>query len=268
MKSYNAALALAGFVSSVAAHGYISSPSPRQPGAGLKAACGDGVFNTQSSDKFGNVQGSIQNFQGSQPDCRIWQCKGVPFADASEIRAPHDGVANVSVVSTKSDKVIGQPLISFDKYALISVPMSEHPEWTSFNITMPDVSNECATAGDCVIQWYWNAASIDQTYEACIDFTMGRGSASSPSQPSSRPASSPASVASSSAAPTPTAPAATPTTASAGAGSGSGAVPQTFTITTLIAWLKENAGSNAADKVRRVVAAKGEHVRAFRIQAI
>jgi predicted carbohydrate-binding protein with CBM5 and CBM33 domain len=290
MKSYSAAVALAGFVSSVAAHGFISSPTPRQPGAGLKAACGDQVFNQQSSDKYGNVQGALQNLQGSHPDCRMWQCKGVPFEDAGEvfdytpgqkipmkieIRAPHDGVANVSIVKTSSDTVIGQPLISFDKYALTSVPISANPEWTSFDITMPDVSSDCAKAGDCVIQWFWDAPSIDQTYESCIDFKMGGGSGSAPSVPSTPGNStSPAP----SAAPTPTAaPVATPTpskvgevaaptsTAGAGNGSGNGAVPQTFTVTTFIAWLKENAGSDVANKVRRMVAAKGEHARAFRV---
>jgi predicted carbohydrate-binding protein with CBM5 and CBM33 domain len=212
MKSYSAAVALAGFVSSVAAHGFISSPSPRLPGDGLKAACGDQVYNQQSSDHYGNVQGALQNLQGDHPDCRMWQCKGVPFADAGEIfeytagqvipmkveiRAPHDGVANVSIVNIKTDKVVGEPLKSWDSYALTSSPISEHPDWTSFDITMPDVSSECANAGDCVIQWYWDAASIDQTYESCIDFKMGGGSGSGSG---STPASSAAPVASSAAA--------------------------------------------------------------------
>lgn len=286
MKSYTVAAALTTFASSVAAHGFISSPIPRLPGAGLKAACGDGVFNTQNSDKYGNVQGSIQNLQGSHPDCRIWQCKGVPFSDAGEIfnyspgqkipmkveiRAPHDGVANVSIVKTSSDTVIGKPLISWDKYALTSSPISQHPDWTDFDITMPDVSSECAKAGDCVIQWYWNAASIDQTYESCIDFKMGGGSGSSPAPGNSTtpaPVSSAAPVAS--AAPTPVSSAApsaskeakpTPVASSTPApssGSGSGnALPEKFTIDTFIAWLKKNAGSDVANKVRRA------HARAF-----
>lgn len=287
MKSYSAAIAIAGFASSVAAHGFISSPTPRQPGQGLKAACGDQVFNQQSSDKYGNVQGALQNLQGSHPDCRMWHCKGVPFEDAGEvfsytagqkipmtveIRAPHDGVANVSIVKTSSDTVIGQPLISWDKYALTSSPISQHPDWTSFDITMPDVSAECANAGDCVIQWYWDAASIDQTYESCIDFKMGGGSGSAPAPSTPGNSTTPVETA------TPTAaPVATPTpskvgevaapsaTAGTGSGSGSGATPQTFTITTFIAWLKENAGSDVANKMRRMVAAKGEHARAFRV---
>ncbi|KAF1919519.1 hypothetical protein BDU57DRAFT_512656 [Ampelomyces quisqualis] len=297
MKSYSAAVALAGFVSSVAAHGYISSPTPRQPSEGLKAACGDQVFNQQSSDKYGNVQGSLQNLQGAHPDCRMWQCKGIPFDNAGEIfdytpgqtipmqieiRAPHDGVANVSIVKVSSDTVIGQPLISWDEYALTSSPISAHPDWTSFDITMPDVSTECANAGDCVIQWYWDAPSIDQTYESCIDFKMGGGSGSGSGSGNRTTPATPSAPVASSAAP---AQSATPTTgavaspipskvveaaapsasAGAGSGSGSGSVPETFTITTFIDWLKENAGSDVANKVRRMVAANGEHARAFRV---
>jgi hypothetical protein len=303
MKSYSAAVALAGFASSVAAHGFISSPQPRLPGDGLKAACGDQVYNQQSSDHYGNVQGALQNLQGSHPDCRMWHCKGVPFEDAGEIfsytagqvipmtveiRAPHDGVANVSIVKVSSDTAIGSPLISWDQYALTSSPISQHPDWTSFDITMPDVSSECANAGDCVIQWYWDAASIDQTYESCIDFKMGGGSGSSPAPVSSAapsasatPVSSAAPVASapaSSAIPTPATPVATPSpskvtdvatptvTAGTGSGSDSGStLPKTFTIESFIAWLKENAGSDVANKVRRMVAAKRAHPRAFRV---
>ncbi|KAH5691069.1 hypothetical protein HBI44_172500 [Parastagonospora nodorum] len=299
MKSYTAAVALAGLVSSVAAHGFIKSPIARQPGPGLKAACGDQVFNTQNSDKYGNVQGSIQNLQGSHPDCRIWQCKGVPFADAGEIfsytpgqkipieveiRAPHDGSANMSIVSVKSDKVIGEPLISWDKYALTSSPMSQHPDWTNFEITMPDVSAECANAGDCVIQWFWDAPTINQTYESCIDFKMGGGSGTSPAPaPASSAPPAASSAPASSAAPTPTKP--TPTSAPSkvaevstpspaagygtgyetGSGSGSSGMPKTFTVASFIAWLQENAGTETAGKLRRMIAAGGEHARAFRV---
>ncbi|KAF9694541.1 hypothetical protein EKO04_007281 [Ascochyta lentis] len=304
MKSYSAAVALAGFVSSVAAHGFISSPSPRLPGDGLKAACGDQVYNQQSSDHYGNVQGALQNLQGDHPDCRMWQCKGVPFADAGEvfsytagqvipmkveIRAPHDGVANVSIVNIKTDKVIGEPLISWDKYALTSSPISEHPDWTSFDITMPDVSSECAQAGDCVIQWYWDAPTIDQTYESCVDFKMGGGSGSGNSTapaPSAAPASSAAPVSSatpaaSSAAASSVAveatPVATPSqTATPVASSAASAtptstgssstLPEEFTIEQFISWLEANAGSGAVQKLRRAIQARTArtHARAFR----
>jgi predicted carbohydrate-binding protein with CBM5 and CBM33 domain len=294
MKSYTVAAAIAGFASSVAAHGFISSPAPRMPGDGLKAACGDQVFNTQSSDHYGNVQGALQNFQGDHPDCRMWQCKGVPFSDASdifeytagqvipmkvEIRAPHDGVANVSIVNIATDKVIGEPLISWDKYALTSSPMSQHPDWTDFKITMPDVSKECANKGDCVIQWFWDAPSINQTYESCIDFTMGGGSGSGSSPaPSASAKPSPSTPAASSAAPSSTVPEATATptptaaeqvatpVATGGSDSGSdSSLPKTFTMDTFITWLRANAGTGVADKVRRMVAAQRAHPRAFRV---
>ncbi|KAB2101915.1 hypothetical protein AG0111_0g10024 [Alternaria gaisen] len=301
MKSYTVAAAIAGFASSVAAHGFISEPAPRMPGDGLKAACGDQVYNTQSSDHYGNVQGALQNLQGDHPDCRMWQCKGVPFSDAGEIfeytagqvipmkveiRAPHDGVANVSIVNIATDKVIGKPLISWDEYALTSSPMSQHPDWTSFDITMPDVSTECANKGDCVIQWFWDAPSIDQTYESCIDFTMGGGSGSgSGSSPapsaSAKPSASASPVASSapaasSAAPSSTVPEATPTptaaeeaatpVATGGSDSSSdSSLPESFTIDTFITWLRANAGTGVADKVRRMVAAQRAHPRAFRV---
>ena len=312
MKSYTVAAAIAGFASSVAAHGFISEPAPRMPGDGLKAACGDQVYNTQSSDHYGNVQGALQNLQGDHPDCRMWQCKGVPFADAGEIfdysagqvipmkveiRAPHDGVANVSIVNIKTDKVIGEPLKSWDSYALTSSPISEHPDWTSFDITMPDVSSECANAGDCVIQWYWDAASIDQTYESCIDFKMGGGSgsdsgnsttpvssaapvassaAASPAAPASSAAATSAAassavaeatpVASSTEAATPIATSAASATPTATGSAGSSTLPEEFTIEQFISWLEANAGSSAVQKLRRAIAARTArtHARAFR----
>ncbi len=310
MKSYSA-VAFASFVSSVAAHGYVTSPQPRLPGPGLAAACGQQVFNNQNSDHFGNIQGSIQNMQGPEPNCKIWQCKGIPFSDHAQvysytagqvipmtvdIHAPHSGTANVSIVKTSTDSVIGTALKSWDQYALTSEPMSEHPDWTSFSVTMPDVSSECGTPGDCVIQWWWNAASIDQTYEACIDFTMGSGSGSgsgsssgsSSSANSTTPAepvpsktttptttTSPAAVAAGSpkaskpAESKPTTGASTPAYSASpepsstyGQG-GSSTMPKTFTIDTFIAWLRKNAGSDASSKVKRSSAAERAHPRAF-----
>ena len=291
MKSYAAAVAIAGFASSVAAHGFISSPTPRLPGDGLKAACGDQVYNTQNSDKYGNVQGSLQNLNGDHPDCKMWQCKGVPFSDAGEIfsytagqvipmkveiHAPHDGVANVSIVNTKTDKIIGEPLISWDEYALTSSPMSQHPDWTSFDITMPDVGAECSEKGACVIQWYWDAPKIDQTYESCIDFTMGSGSGSGSSpapSASAKPSASAAPTSSAVPAATSAAAEATPTATSApakpsatGSAGSSDELPEQFTIEQFVSWLEKKAGSGAASKLRRAIAARTArtHARAFR----
>ncbi|CAG9944024.1 unnamed protein product [Clonostachys rosea f. rosea IK726] len=215
--------ALAALLPLVAAHGFIKSPTPRKPGDAFKAACGEQPYYQQSSDINGNVQGILQVVGSSldSANCNLWLCKGFQFEDNSAsvqsyalgqtipfeitIAAPHTGIANVSVVKTSSNTIIGEPLIEFDNYASNSgIPANN----TAFSVTLPsDLSGECTTAGDCVLQWYWDAHNIDQTYEACVDFTVGGGSGSSPSS-SSAVASSAAptqTIATSSAAQTPVA---------------------------------------------------------------
>ncbi|RAL61811.1 hypothetical protein DID88_002874 [Monilinia fructigena] len=172
-------LSAAGLISSVSAHGSILTPAPRVPGAAMAAACGQQVEVNQASDHNGNIQGMLQ-VAASQSDynaaeCQIWLCKGYKFADNTDkvqsytggqvvpftfnVAAPHTGTANVSVVDTASNTVI------------------KTANETSFSVTIPeDLGSKCAKPGDCVIQHWWNAASIDQTYESCVDFTVGGGS--------------------------------------------------------------------------------------------
>jgi len=171
----------------------------------MKAACGEQVYNNQASDSYGNIQGELQ-VAATQTDynaaeCNIWQCKGYKFADNAaniqswtagqtvdfkfDVRAPHTGYANVSIVNTATNTIIGDMLLVYADFGDNSktIPANE----TSFSLTIPsDLGSTCATAGDCVLQHYWNAASIDQTYESCIDFTVsGSGDAASPSASSS-----------------------------------------------------------------------------------
>ena len=185
-------LALAGLVSLVQGHGFISKPSPRMPGSAMQSTCGQQVYNNQKSDNYGNVQGELQVAQGQDDynaeKCNIWLCKGFKFADNKDnvqsytpgqtvkfeidIRAPHTGVANVSVVDTASNSVIGSPLKSWKNYASTESGITEDD--TDFSVTIPeDLGSKCSSAGDCVLQWYWFAESIDQTYESCVDFTVG-----------------------------------------------------------------------------------------------
>lgn len=191
--------ALAGLVPLVHGHGFISSPKPRLPGSAMEAACGQQVYSNQESDRYGNVQGMLQ-VANSQSDynaaeCDIWLCKGYKYADNKanlqsysagqtvdfeiDIRAPHTGVANVSVVDTSSNTVIGEPLVSWPVYASVSTTIPAND--TKFSVTIPDdLGDKCTTGGACVLQWYWFAESIDQTYESCVDFTVsGSGSGSS-----------------------------------------------------------------------------------------
>lgn len=213
MKTTGSIMALAGLVSMAHGHGFVSSPKPRMPGDAMQAACGQQVVNNQEADNYGNVQGELQ-VASSQSDydaakCDIWLCKGYKFEDNKDnvysykagqkidfevdIRAPHTGVANVSVVDTASNSVIGSPLKSWDEYASTASGVTD--DETSFSITMPDdLGDKCTEAGACVLQWYWFAESIDQTYESCVDFTLGGSGSGSGSSGSSSSAAGAAST--------------------------------------------------------------------------
>ena len=89
------------------------------------------------------------------------------------IQAPHTGTANVSIIdlSTTNGKVIAANLKQWDVYASNSVPTVTSQE--NFSIKMPtNLGSKCAAKGACAIQMHWNAATINQTYQSCIDFTM------------------------------------------------------------------------------------------------
>lgn len=200
--------ALAALLPLVAAHGFVNSPAPREPGDAYKAACGDQPYYQQSSDINGNVQGIYQvvgdNFDSA--NCNLWLCKGFLLEDNPDnlqtyslgetiefdvnIAAPHTGYANVSVVKTSSNTIIGEPLIEFSNYAANAGVAANN---SAFSVTLPEtLGGDCTTAGDCVLQWFWDAPDIDQTYESCVDFVVGAGSGSG---------SSPSAVVSESAAP-------------------------------------------------------------------
>ncbi|KAK2595700.1 hypothetical protein N8I77_013725 [Diaporthe amygdali] len=223
---YKQISAAALFVAGVSAHGRVTSPTPRPLGDAMKAACGDQVWNMQSSDNNGNIQ-TMAQIGTSQSDfdatkCHLWQCRGYQFDDATtasiqtftagqkvpfvvDIAAPHTGVANVSVIDLAANSVIGDALISWDDYASTATGVTADDE--NFSVTIPsDLPSTCATKGGCALQWWWDARSIDQTYMSCVDFVVGDASGSSSSSGSA--SSSAAPVASSAAATTSSVPAA------------------------------------------------------------
>lgn len=175
------------------AHGYFTSPKARQPGPAFEAACGQQAYDNMAADINGNIQG-LEQITANQPDynaktCHLWKCKGMKYADNTanvqqytagqtvplnfQIVAPHSGYANVSIIDLTGDggKVLAQ-LKSWKQYALTSIPIKE--SWEKFSVKMPSsLESQCAKPGQCAIQMYWNAPSIDQTYESCIDFTLG-----------------------------------------------------------------------------------------------
>ena len=90
-----------------------------------------------------------------------------------DIRAPHTGYANVSIIdiTVPDGKILAANLKKWDVYAstATSIPSSEE----NFSIKIPtNLPSKCSKAGQCAIQMHWNAPSIDQTYQSCIDFTL------------------------------------------------------------------------------------------------
>ncbi|KAG7451349.1 uncharacterized protein BT62DRAFT_418388 [Guyanagaster necrorhizus] len=179
-------------------HGKLTSPPPRSDtiGSAFSEACGSQLLSVETSDPYGNIQQEMQTSSDETSACNLWLCKGYQFADneanvqsytagqtvsmTADIRAPHTGIANVSIVATATNTVIGDALYSWDDYASNQSGVTADDE--AWNITIPnDLGDQCTAAGDCVIQWYWYAESIDQTYEDCIDFTAGGSSDSSAS---------------------------------------------------------------------------------------
>lgn len=63
-----------------------------------------------------------------------------------------------AIVDTATNKVIGSELKSWDKdygkYDHVNTcPNGPPQEQTDFNITMPDLGDQCTEGGKCVIQW-------------------------------------------------------------------------------------------------------------------
>ena len=178
------------------AHGYFQDPVGRPPGTAYQAACGMQAYYNMEGSINGNIQG-LEQIVATQTDynaaeCHLWKCKGLKFADNSaniqkytagesvplyfQIVAPHTGTANVSIISLAADdgEVIAANLAQWDTYASTAVPTVQGQE--NFTVTMPtNLGSQCATAGSCAIQMHWNAATVNQTYQSCIDFTMPAG---------------------------------------------------------------------------------------------
>ncbi|KAG8164907.1 hypothetical protein KVR01_005182 [Diaporthe batatas] len=173
------------FAAAVSAHGNITSPPARQAGAAMAAVCGQDAVDTVNSDPTI----PLEDVTAATTQCDLGLCRGAQFEDNANqvqqfapgevvpieaiIPIPHEGPMNTSIVDTATNTVIGQPLISFDSYAdenLAVLPANN----TNFSVTMPTdlPANQCAVAGECVMQWFWFGTNAQQTYESCIDFVM------------------------------------------------------------------------------------------------
>ncbi|KAK2074116.1 hypothetical protein P8C59_008347 [Phyllachora maydis] len=176
-----------------AAHGMVTSPPIRSPGAAFQAACGQQVYNTVKSDPYGNIQQEAQVSKGQKDfdaaQCNLNMCKGIPVADMQasdvqrftrgqtvpfvvDIRAPHTGTANMTIVRSATGEVLGGVLKSWSVYASNSAPISKDD--TNFSITIPaDLdADACKAVGDCHVRWLWDSRMVDQTYENCVDMVV------------------------------------------------------------------------------------------------
>lgn len=167
-------LPLAAFAATVSGHGLITKPTPRGPGDASIAACGSSVVNNIKGDLTSHVEGlpelAAQDAAYNADLCKLWLCRGLQFADnvanvqqytpgqsvniQVQLSIPHAGSANVSIVDTKTDTIIGEPLLSWPSGYADERQFYAHQtpaEQTNFNVTIPDnLGSQCSEAGACV----------------------------------------------------------------------------------------------------------------------
>ncbi|KFH44916.1 hypothetical protein ACRE_042860 [Hapsidospora chrysogenum ATCC 11550] len=138
-----------------------------------------------------DIAGPIENSVAvidSDYNCNLFLCRGYQYDDNTsntlalsagdvvdihiDIIAGHKpGYANISVVDTVANRLIGAPLKVWDDF-LSSDPDVPDDE-RDFSVTIPDgLPADCGQGGNCVLQWYWYATGNEQTYISCLDFTI------------------------------------------------------------------------------------------------
>jgi hypothetical protein len=164
--------ALLTIVPAVLGHGLITSPPSRPVGPAIIANCGPKVEQDIRLDNTSHVEGlpelAAKDSKYNAAKCNLFQCKGLQFADNMNntqlwhagqvipikvwVRIPHEGSANVSIVDTKSDKIIGSMLKVWSKGYAPGKKESDVPQdQKEFSVTVPTgLEEKCATAGACV----------------------------------------------------------------------------------------------------------------------
>lgn len=184
-------LGLAGLVAHASGHGLVRKPPTRAAGAATEAACGKTMATFYRADGTSypealfraNPRGLTDGYDAKK--CNLFLCKGFQFADnAAEgvqkykagdvidyevyIRIAHVGNANVSVVDTTTNTVIGAPLkLWASGYAASTSPPTDQ---VKFSVTMPELGGKCTQPGVCALQWHWFGQG--QTYQSCTDFVV------------------------------------------------------------------------------------------------
>jgi len=197
------------FAASVLGHGLIISPPARAVGPAMISACGESVAALVTADNTSHVEGmpeaALKEKSFNAQACNVFLCKGLQFQDnmnnvqtfrpgqvvnmRASITIPHEGPMNVSIVNTKMNMPVGDPLITFTSYADETLPVLP-PNNTNFDVTIPmNLGSACSIAGSCVsyyphssddvlileqvLQWFWFGTAADQTYESCVDMVVG-----------------------------------------------------------------------------------------------
>ncbi|KAF2114002.1 hypothetical protein BDV96DRAFT_106420 [Lophiotrema nucula] len=187
--------ALLALIPSVLGHGLIQTPPSRPVGDAIVANCGNGVTTQIKQDNTSHVEGlpeaaaKDKNYNAAK--CNLWLCKGLQFTDNPTaniqtwkagdvipikvwVRIPHEGSANVSIVDTKTNTLVGTALKAWAKGYAPGKSESDVPaDQKQFSVTIPTgLETKCANAGDCVLQWWWYGTGAKQTYESCVDFKI------------------------------------------------------------------------------------------------
>jgi hypothetical protein len=154
-------------------HGLITSPPSRPTGPSIIANCGPKVEQDIRLDNTSHVEGlpelAAKDTNYKPTLCNLWLCKGLQFADNPAnntqiwtagqviplkvwVRIPHEGSANVSIVDTKSNKVVGDMLKVWSKGYAPGKKESDVPQdQKEFSVTVPEgLESRCAVAGACV----------------------------------------------------------------------------------------------------------------------
>lgn len=149
-------------------HGLVTKPATRFAGNATGAVCGKTMETFFQMDNTSYPEALLRanpyGWPGYNPQkCNLWLCRGYQFADNTAhvesyrpgdvvdmevwIRIPHKGYANVSVVDTAANEVIGKPLIAWTDYAATLDPPRNQ---THFSVTVPELGGKCTTPGACV----------------------------------------------------------------------------------------------------------------------
>jgi hypothetical protein len=163
-------LTVAGLASLVTSHGLVTKPATRTPGNSTAAACGKTMATFYQIDNTSypeallraNPKGLTDGYDAKK--CNLWLCRGYQFGDNTKqvqvykagdvvdfevfIRIAHKGYANVSVVDTTKNEVVGQPLKSWpSNYAASANPPQDQ---VKFSVKVPELGGRCAVPGVCV----------------------------------------------------------------------------------------------------------------------